>query len=136
MLFSGETGVYLNTIFRSLGMNLLYYAKLEESDMSHATAIASTVQQLSSAFGITLTALILQFFVGWGKHVPYNTPLPFRLSFLVTGSIICFSTLLFLRLKKTDGKVPQGLVSYRDPKGRLVVVGNFDQLLGYVRGRR
>lgn len=99
--------VFINGVVSSLvflGMNILYYADVSESEMSDATSISSTLQQLSMGFGITLSALVLQFFVGWHKELMFNNPTPFRLAFLVTGSIVCLSSLIFLRLKPSDGQ--------------------------------
>jgi EmrB/QacA subfamily drug resistance transporter len=101
------TLVFINGIVSSLqflGMNILYYVDIVEREMSHATSISSTLQQLSMGFGITLSALVLQFFVGSGRQLLFNDPTPFRYSFLVIGLIVCLAALIFLKLKPGDGQ--------------------------------
>lgn len=99
--------VFINGVIASLqflGMNLLYYVDVPEVEMSHATSISSTLQQLSMGLGITLSALVLQFFVGWDHQLVFNDPIPFRYAFLVMGCIVCSSAFIFLRLKSSDGQ--------------------------------
>jgi EmrB/QacA subfamily drug resistance transporter len=99
--------VFLSGVVSSLqflGMNVLYYADVPESEMSHATSISSTLQQLSMSLAITTSALVLQLFVGWDHPLTFGSPAPFRYAFLVMGSIVCLSALIFLRLKPSDGK--------------------------------
>jgi hypothetical protein len=98
--------MYINGLAASLqflGMNLLYYTEVSESDMSHATSIASTLQQLSAGLGFTFMALILQFFIGGSYELQSDDPNPFRSTFLVTGAIVSLSIFIFLRLKQADG---------------------------------
>jgi hypothetical protein len=99
--------VFINGAVTSLqyaGMNILYYADLDQSDMSSATSISGTLQQLSMGLGITATTLVLQCFIGWGHPLALNHPLPFRLAFIVMGLISASSVLIFLRLKPKDGQ--------------------------------
>ena len=101
------TLVFISGVVSSLqflGMNVLYYADVAESEMSHATSISSTLQQLSVSFAITVSALVLQFFVGWDHQLTLGSPAPFRHAFLVMGGVVCLSALIFLRLKPGDGK--------------------------------
>jgi EmrB/QacA subfamily drug resistance transporter len=100
------TLVFINGVVSSLqflGMNVLYYVDVPESEMSHATSISSTLQQLSMGFGIAFGAVVLQFFVGSDSKLMFGNPLPFRHAFLAMGSIVCLSSLIFLRLKPSDG---------------------------------
>ncbi len=99
--------VFINGIASSLqflGMNVLYYVDVAESEMSHATSISSTLQQLSMGLGITFSAFVLQFFVGWNRQLMFGNPTVFRHAFLVLGSMVCLSSLIFLRLKSSDGQ--------------------------------
>lgn len=99
--------VFINGLVTSLqytGMNVLYYADLNQSEMSGATSISGTLQQLSMGLGITVSTVVLQCFVGWDNTLALNQPVPFRLAFIVMGAISASSVLVFLRLKSTDGQ--------------------------------
>jgi hypothetical protein len=85
------------------GMNVLYYVDLNQAEMSSATSISSTLQQLSMGIGITVSTLVLQCFIGWGRTLALNNPVPFRWAFLVMGAIAALSVLIFSKLKPTDG---------------------------------
>ncbi len=99
--------VFINGLVTSLqytGMNVLYYVDLDLDDMSDATSITGTLQQLSVGLGITVSTLVLQFFVGWNHTLAFNNPLPFLHAFLVMGAIALSSVLIFLKLKPRDGQ--------------------------------
>ncbi len=99
--------VFINgtvTSLQYIGMNVLYYADLDQSEMSSATSISGTLQQLSMGLGITVSTLVLQCFIGWDHTLALNQPVPFRLAFIVMGLISASSVLIFLRLKPTDGQ--------------------------------
>jgi hypothetical protein len=99
--------IFINGFVSSLqflGMNILYYVDVVPLHMSQATAIASTSQQLSMGFGIAVSALVLQVFIGWNHPLVLHQPEPFRYSFLMMGAIAALSALIFLRLKSTDGQ--------------------------------
>jgi EmrB/QacA subfamily drug resistance transporter len=99
--------VFINGVVTSLqytAMNVLYYADLNQSEMSDATSISGTLQQLSMGLGITVCTLILQCFIGWGHTLALNHPVPFRLAFIVMGLISASSVLVFSKLKPTDGQ--------------------------------
>ncbi len=98
--------IFINGLVTSLlfsGMNVLYYVDVARAELSHATSISSTLQQLSMGLGITLSTLVLQLFVGWNHPLAYNDPAPFRWAFLVMGVIAILSVLVFLKLKPSDG---------------------------------
>lgn len=84
--------------------SVLSYADVNQEEMSHATSISSTLQQLSASVGITLSVLILQLFIGWRHPLVANHPAPFRYTFLVMGVLVSLSAFLFLKLKPTDGE--------------------------------
>lgn len=99
--------VLMNGMISSMqysSMNVLYYVDVTQIEMSDATSISSTLQQLSTGFGITLSALVLQLFVGWDRELPFNNPLPFRWAFFVMGIVASVSVLVFLKLKPYDGE--------------------------------
>jgi len=99
--------LYINGICCSLhflGMNTLYYARIEDSDKSSATTIVSTIQYLSNALGIGISALVLQFFIGWHIHLSPGLKEPFKGSFIVTGGCVCLAAFIFLFLKPSDGR--------------------------------
>jgi EmrB/QacA subfamily drug resistance transporter len=99
--------VFINGLVTSLqytGMNVLYYVDLDLDDMSDATSITGTLQQLSVGLGITVSTLVLQFFAGWNHTLAFNNPLPFLHAFLVMGAIALSSVLIFLKLKPRDGQ--------------------------------
>jgi EmrB/QacA subfamily drug resistance transporter len=99
--------VFINGVVTSLqytGMNVLYYVELDQSEMSGATSISGTLQQLSTGLGITVSTLVLQCFIGWGHTLAVNQPVPFRLAFIVMGAISASSVLIFSKLKPTDGQ--------------------------------
>jgi EmrB/QacA subfamily drug resistance transporter len=92
------------TALQYTAMNVLYYADLDQSEMSDGTSISGTLQQLSMGLGITVCTLILQCFIGWGHTLALNQPGPFRLAFIVMGLISGSSVLVFAKLKSTDGQ--------------------------------
>jgi EmrB/QacA subfamily drug resistance transporter len=99
--------VFINGLVTSLqytGMNVLYYVDLDNAEMSSGTSISGTLQQLSVGLGITVSTVVLQFFIGGGHKLALNNPFPFRLAFLVMGLISLLSVLIFLKLKPADGQ--------------------------------
>lgn len=86
------------------GMNMLYYLDVKTEEMSHATSIASTLQQVSMGFGIVLSALLVQYFIGWNQSLILGDILPFRYTLFTMGVVVLVSALVFLRLKSTDGQ--------------------------------
>ncbi|MDE3055384.1 MAG: MFS transporter [Verrucomicrobiota bacterium] len=85
------------------GINTLCYADIHRKDQSNATSIVSTIQYLSIGIGITISALILHYFVGWNRPLVAGSPAPFRDAFVITGIFVCLASLIFFSLKRTDG---------------------------------
>lgn len=84
-------------------MNSLAYADIEKKDLSSATSIMSTVQQLSQSFGVALAAIFINFFSLESKeNFGLTTPV-FHYTFFALGIITFFSIVIFIRLKSTDG---------------------------------
>ncbi len=84
------------------GMNSLAYANISQEDMSAATSIVSTTQQLSQSFGVAVAALFLRFFsVGVNNSV--LSIITFHESFFALGILTIASLIIFSSLKQEDG---------------------------------
>jgi EmrB/QacA subfamily drug resistance transporter len=81
------------------GMNSLAYAHIPEHNMSAATSIVSTVQQLAQSFGVAISALLLSIFSN--HHLSVKA---FHQTFLMLSILTFLSGLIFLSLKKEDGQ--------------------------------
>lgn len=83
-------------------MNSLAYANIAENDMSAATSIMSTIQQLAQSFGVAISAILLGFFTYYsGSHV--LSVRIFHDTFLMLGVLTLFSGIIFTFLKQEDG---------------------------------
>ncbi|HEV2695618.1 MAG TPA: DHA2 family efflux MFS transporter permease subunit [Verrucomicrobiae bacterium] len=85
-------------------MNTLVYADVRADQTSGASAITSTVQQMSISFGIAVASLLTALFV----PDRYHTSAPqmihgIHLALLILGGWTIFSALIFRELKKDDG---------------------------------
>jgi hypothetical protein len=85
-------------------MNTLVYADVTEAETSGASAITSTVQQMSISFGIAIGSLL----TGWFVPDHFHTSAPqmihgIHLTFLILGGWTIVSSYIFLELKKNDG---------------------------------
>ena len=85
------------------GMNSLGYTGIGMDDLSSATSIISTLQQLAQSFGVAVSALFLQHFSSFSQTVFQLSVPVFHDTFLAMGVITFFSALIFLGLKSTDG---------------------------------
>lgn len=85
------------------GMNSLAYADVSNEDLSEATSIISTVQQLGQSFGVATGALGLRFFSGnYTEHFKIAIPI-FHQTFLALGILTLLSAVIYLQLKPSDG---------------------------------
>ena len=85
------------------GMNSLAYADISTDDLSAATSIVSTMQQLAQSFGVAVGALLLRYYSSTATgHVPL-TPAIFHQTFFAMGFLTFLSMFIFLRLQKKDG---------------------------------
>lgn len=82
------------------GMNSLAYADTDSEDLSAATSIISTTQQLSQSFGVAVAALLLRFF-SVGQFI--LTPVVFHHTFLAMGLLTMVTVIIFFKLKPHDG---------------------------------
>lgn len=86
------------------GMNSIAYANLDEQDVSSATSIMSTIQQLSQSFGVAISALVISLIArGSVTQAPLTLDV-FHQTFLVLGLWTFCSMVCFLELKPGDGQ--------------------------------
>lgn len=85
------------------GMNSLGYADIPAEDLSAATSIVSTVQQISQSFGVAVGAFLIRMFATSSGQGFELTPSIFHQIFFTMGVITMLSALLFMRLKPEDG---------------------------------
>ncbi len=99
----------LGTAMQFTALNSLAYADLHEDELSSATSITSTIQQLAQSFGVAVAAILLRLF---SLHLltPLKlTPDIFHHAFFTLGVMTLMAGALFLCLRKEDGR--QMLVS-------------------------
>jgi EmrB/QacA subfamily drug resistance transporter len=85
-------------------MNTLVYADVNEEQMSGASSIAGTVQQMSISFGIALASLATAFFIPDRYHSsPRQMIHGIHQAFFVLGAITVLATIVFRELKSGDG---------------------------------
>jgi EmrB/QacA subfamily drug resistance transporter len=101
------TQVFIFGMFTSLqysSMNTLVYADVTEEQTSGASAITSTVQQMSISFGIAIGSLLTAFFIPDRFHTSAPQMIHgIHLTFLILGGWTIVSAYIFLDLKKNDG---------------------------------
>jgi EmrB/QacA subfamily drug resistance transporter len=99
--------VFIFGMFTSLqysSMNTLVYADVTEAETSGASAITSTVQQMSISFGIAIGSLLTALFVPDRFHTSAPQMIHgIHLTFLILGGWTIVSSYIFLDLKKDDG---------------------------------
>lgn len=84
-------------------MNSLAYADLAPEDLSAATSIVSTVQQVAQSFGVAVAALLLRFFsTNTATSLTLTHP-TFQHTFFALSVITSLSIFIFLPLRATDG---------------------------------
>ena len=92
------------TSLQYTSMNTLVFADLNDEQTSGASAITSTVQQMSISFGIAIASLLTALFIPDRFHT--NAPQMIRgihLAFLILGGWTILSALIFRELKNNDG---------------------------------
>lgn len=95
------------------GMNSLAYADLEADDLSAATSIVGTTQQLAQSFGVAAAALLLNYYsLSVAGHFVL-TPEVFHQTFHAMAWLTLMTALVFIRLRPNDGhqmlKAPEGV---------------------------
>ncbi len=95
-------GALTSTQFTS--MNTLVYADVPPDGASNASSIASTLQQLSISFGVAAAGLTTMFFIPASlRSNPGELIAGLHEAFFVLGGFTILSTIVFARLKSTDG---------------------------------
>jgi len=82
------------------GMNSMAYADITTDQMSSASSVMGTMQQLAQSFGVAVSAILIRVFS------PSNGvlgPGVFHHVFFVLGVVTFISSLIFCALKKSDG---------------------------------
>lgn len=104
-LISGLT--FLFGIFTSINNSAiisLAYSDIQSENLSSATSIMSTIQQVSQGFSIAICAILIEYFAFLTSHrLVFNTQV-FHYTFFALGVITLFSCLIFLPMKAEDGK--------------------------------
>jgi len=86
-------------------MNTLAYADVEPARASGASSIASTLQQLSISFGVAAAGLATIVFLPDRNHVGSQQIITgLHQAFLALGAFTILSTIIFRRLKNSDGR--------------------------------
>lgn len=85
------------------GMNSLAYAEISTDDLSAATSIMSTIQQLAQSFGVAASALLLRYFSVESTQHFLLIPSVFHQVFIAMGFLTFLSSLIFIQLKTNDG---------------------------------
>jgi hypothetical protein len=83
-------------------MNSLAYANIHTEDLSAATSIMGTIQQLTQSFGVAVCAILIRFFSYLYTTQSVSLRI-FHITFIVMGGITLSSSLIFLRLRQDDG---------------------------------
>ena len=84
-------------------MNSLAYADITPENMSAASSIMGTIQQVALSLGVAVSALFIRLFsLHYSPDVTPN-PIIFYLTFFAVGLITFISFLVFIQLKKDDG---------------------------------
>jgi len=81
-------------------MNTISVADLDRNSSSEGNSMIAVTQQLSVSFGISIASFLLNIF----HDIPCEVAItPFRYTFVILGIITALSSLVFIRLHKTDG---------------------------------
>jgi EmrB/QacA subfamily drug resistance transporter len=94
----------LFTSMQYSSMNTLVYADVPREKTSGASAITSTMQQMSISFGIAIASLITQFFIADRVHAsPTEMIEDIHKALLILGGWTILSSLVFSELEPDDG---------------------------------
>jgi hypothetical protein len=85
-------------------MNSLALADIANQDLSYATSITTTNQQIAQSFGVACAAFMLHLVAGDTRdNVHWLTPAVFQHVFIGLGLITLLSGAIFFCLRPTDG---------------------------------
>lgn len=82
------------------GMNSLSYADIAPENLSSATSVMSTLQQIAQSFGVAAAALCLRVF---SANFADLSVAVFHYTFFAMGLLTLFSTVIFIQLSPADG---------------------------------
>jgi EmrB/QacA subfamily drug resistance transporter len=85
-------------------MNSLAFADISPLDLSAATSIMGTLQQLAQSFGVAIGAVLLRFFSFLFTKDLVLTQQVFAYTFFMVGILTLLSTVVFARLQHSDGQ--------------------------------
>ena len=91
------------TSLQYTSMNTLVYADIEPPRMSHAAALASTLQQLSVSFGVAGAGLTAVVFLAVPSGGPATLVTGIHNAFLFLGGLTVITAFVFAWLKADDG---------------------------------
>jgi len=93
------------TSLQYTSMNTLVYADITDDQASDASTIASTMQQMSMSFGVAIAGLAAAVFLpASAKSNPALFIHGIHKAFFALGAFTALSSLLFTRLKSSDGE--------------------------------
>lgn len=84
-------------------MNSIAYSDVKEENLSSASSVMSTMQQLSQSFGVAVGALCVRLYTPVGSEKFLLTTTVFHHAFFALGIITLFSMSIFTQLKPEDG---------------------------------
>lgn len=94
----------MTTTLQYSALNSLAFAELPRDDLSAATSISSTLQQLSQSFGVAISALFVRLFSLVFSDTISLKPAVFHYTFCAIAVVTLITTLIFLHLKEEDGQ--------------------------------
>lgn len=113
-LISTHTSIYIISILIFIygfvmslqysAMNSLAYADIAPDDLSAATSIMGTLQQLAQSFGVAVSAIFIRLFTLFFPKSAQLTPIVFHYTFFMIGIITVISTFIFMQLTHEDGQ--------------------------------
>ncbi len=102
LALSFTQGFFASLQFTS--MNTLTFADVADRDASKASSVSSTSMQMSLSFGVASASLLAAWFLGGvDQHDVAQTVPALHKAFLAMGAFTIVSSLMFWRLKPTDG---------------------------------
>ena len=88
-------------------LNTLAFADITAAQRSSSSTLASMLMQMTSVLGIALGSLLLKVTQAIGART-HSTLADFQIAFIVTGTMVLFSTLIYLKLPQDAGAEVSG----------------------------
>ncbi len=85
-------------------MNSLAYADITPENLSAASSIMGTTQQIAQSLGVAVSALFIRFFLFFDSNNIILKPIIFQYTFFAVGFITLMSSIIFIQLKQGDGQ--------------------------------